>query len=82
MEKPELRMIICMQSLETLAVVLDNQEASQIRENVRDTLYTTGPLPMDVFNKVEDLRKAYDDVEEKREILIQRFRRAIGADNI
>jgi hypothetical protein len=37
---------------------------------------------MEVIEKSRDLHKAYEEVEEKREVLIQRFRHAIGADAI
>jgi len=37
-------------------------------------------VPREVIEKARDLNEAYEAVEEKREVLIQRFRRAIGAD--
>jgi hypothetical protein len=69
-----------LQALEALAKNLDHHEDTAVRQDVRETLYSTGPLPNEVIEKADELHKAYQDVEAKREILIQRFRHAIGAD--
>ena len=69
-----------LQALETLARNLDSNEDSRVREEVRDNLYSTAPLPPEVIAHARDLHNAYQEVEEKREVLIQRFRHAIGAD--
>jgi hypothetical protein len=70
------------QALETLATNLDTHQDSGVREEVRDTLYSTLPIPTEVMQGARDLQKAYEDVEEKRELLIERFRHAIGADMV
>jgi hypothetical protein len=71
-----------LQALETFARNLDSHEDSRVREAVRADLYSTAPLPTEVMEKARDLHNAYEEVEEKREVLIQRFRHAIGADNV
>jgi hypothetical protein len=69
-----------LQALEKLAKSLDRHEDSETRQEVRDTLYSTAPVPEEVIEQARDLQEAYDEVEAKRELLIQRFRHAIGAD--
>jgi len=69
-----------LQALGTLAKNLDSHENSAVRQGVRDSLYSTAPVPREVIEKARDLKEAYEAVEEKREVLIQRFRHAIGAD--
>jgi hypothetical protein len=69
-----------LQALETFAKSLDSHEDSGVRQEVRDNLYSTGPVATEVIEKAEDLRKAYGEVEKKRDALIQRFQHAIGAD--
>jgi hypothetical protein len=71
-----------LQALRVLAETIDHQEDESLRNEVQDTLYTTAPIPDEVMQKAADLRAAYEGVEEKREMLIQRFRKAIGADAV
>jgi len=69
-----------LQALRVLAETIDQQADESLRNDVRDTLYTTAELPTEVMEKASGLRDAYQDAEQKREALIQRFRKAIGAD--
>jgi hypothetical protein len=71
-----------LKALEILARNLDSQEDPEVRQEVRETFYTTAPVPIEVTMKARDLHRAYEDVEEQRELLIQRFRHAIGADMV
>jgi hypothetical protein len=71
-----------LQALETFAKELDSHEDSGVRDDVRENLYSTAPVAIAVVQNARDLHKAYEQVEEKREVLIRRFRHAIGADSI
>lgn len=67
-------------ALETFAKTLDQHSDEAVRQDVQDTLYSTLPVPREVIQNARDLDKAYEEVDKKRDVLIQRFRRAIGAD--
>jgi hypothetical protein len=69
-------------ALEEFARTLDSRAGGELRREARDTLYATGPLPAGLPEEHDDLQKAYQEVEKRREVLIQRFRRAIGADAV
>jgi hypothetical protein len=70
-------------SMEAFASCLDEiEDAESTRERVSELMYTTLALPPDIGQKSRDFQKAYDDLEGKRELVIQRFRHAIGADMI
>jgi hypothetical protein len=71
-----------LQALEALAMTLESDAGDEARREVRDTLYSTGALPAGVAEHAAELQNAYQEVERRREILIQRFRRAIGADAV
>ena len=69
-------------AMEAYATSLDEHEESSVRQQVQDTMYTTGQLPEDLLQSATKLRDAYMKLDEKRELVLQRFRRAIGADAI
>jgi hypothetical protein len=66
-------------ALGTLGRVLTAVEANEAKSVVQQTLYDTAPIPESVLAQVKGVKEAYSAVEEKREQLIEQFRRVLGA---
>lgn len=69
-----------LQSLISLGKAIMADVDESVQESVDNHLYLTLELPDNVIQKSKKLGEAYMEVDNKREKIIERFRRAIGAE--
>lgn len=68
-----------LESLGALGRLLAESTASEAKTQAKTSMHDTAVIPIDVLAEVEGLKVAYDAVEERRQVLIEQFRRVLGA---
>jgi hypothetical protein len=69
-------------ALRGLGEVLAGPAADRMRDEVRESMYTTGAIPIGIRREAPKLAGAYDDVERRRDVVKDQFRRVLTAGDI